>query len=304
MKKLKNYLQELRAPFFTATIVPVSLGSVIAWEKIGSFNWVYFLLALLGGLFLHAGTNILNDFFDHRSGNDEKNYEFVRPFTGGSRLIQKGILSPKEVFWEGILFFFLASLIGIILFLKLGKAILILGVIGLFSGYFYTAPPLLICATGFGEVLVGLNFGVLMTVGAYFVQTKSFSLEPVIASLPVAILISAVLYINEFQDFNADKEVGKTNLVVRFGREKAASGYVWLMLTAYGTILIGVVTRIISPFAILGIFTLPIALKGIRVAKVHYDNYIKLTPANVATIMTHLLTGILIVLGYVFDKFI
>lgn len=304
MKPLKLYLEELRAPFFTASIVPVLLGALIAWSRTGVFRLDTFLLTLLGGVLLHAGTNVVNDYYDHVSGNDEANTRFVRPFTGGSRMIQKGLLSPKEVLILGLVCFALGSFIGLYLAFRVGKVILLLGAIGILSGYFYTAPPLRLVSTGFGELLVGLNFGTLMTLGAFYVQTRWLTWEPVMASLPVSFLIAAVLYINEFQDMEADSAVGKTHWVVRLGRARAVKGYAWILGLTYASILLGVLLRLTSPWTLLGLLTLPIAWKGLRVAREFYDDYLKLAPANAATVMVHLLTGLLLSLGYVLERLI
>jgi 1,4-dihydroxy-2-naphthoate octaprenyltransferase len=302
--KWRIWLQEVRAAFFTATVVPILLGSVIAWAEGSPFQWGYFLLTLIGGIFLHAGTNVANDYFDHRSGADEQNFEYVRPYTGGSRIIQKGLLSPREVLAGAILLFLGGIFIGLFLVATRGVAIFYLGLVGVFCGFFYTAPPFRLVATGFGELLIGLNFGVLMTLGAYYVQAQRFSSEALVASLPVSFLIAGVLYINEFQDSKSDKATGKLHLVARLGRRKAARGYVALTVATYATIVLGVIANRLSPFTLLGLLTLPIAVKGARTALHYYDDYLKLTPANVAMIMTHMFTGILMTIGYLLDKLV
>lgn len=301
-KKLLLYIEELRAPFFTATIIPVVLGTLIAWAKDNIFHPGYFLLTLFGVVFLHAGTNVINDYFDHKSGNDKANTEFVRPFTGGSRLIQKGLLTPRSVLITALIFFLLGSLIGIYLTYQRGITVLILGLIGVFSGYFYSAPPFRLANRGIGEVVVGINFGVLVVLGAYFIQTQRLDWEPVTASLPVALLVAAILYINEFPDYRADKVVGKNNLVVRLGKEKAVVGFIMLLWATYLSIVLAVVFNVITPFALLGLLTFPLALKTMKVARNNYNNISNLVPANAGTIINHLATGILMCLAYVLQK--
>lgn len=220
MRLVGKYIRALRAPFFTASLFPMALGSIVAWKNTGNLDGVLFALTLIAGLLLHAGTNLLNDYFDHKSGCDEANQEFIPPFTGGSRVIQNHILSDKSILTFGLVCFVLSSLMGLYLAIKVGWPILWFGVFGLFSGFFYTAPPIFLVSKGIGEVLVGLNFGILMTQGAYFVQAQAFSGEALWASFPLAFLITAVLYINEFPDYAADKQTGKNHLVVRWGRKK------------------------------------------------------------------------------------
>ncbi len=304
MSKLKLYLLEVRAPFFSASIVPIVLGSVIAYHKTQTFNWSYFLLALIGGVFLHAGANVINDYFDHLSQNDVINKEYVRPFTGGSRLIQEGLLSPNEVLIEAIACLAIGSAIGLYFSYMLGWVILFIGIFGVFSATFYVFPRINLVGRGIGEVLIGINFGILMTFGAYYVQVEKFSWVPIIASLPVALLITAVLYINEFQDARADFAVGKNHLVVRLGKKQAVKGFILIMLLTYLIVAVGVVTDTLPPISLIALLTLPLAFKAIQIAQVNYDDSLKLAPANASTIMNHLFTGLLLIISFVLDRII
>ncbi|MGQ9521203.1 MAG: 1,4-dihydroxy-2-naphthoate octaprenyltransferase [Anaerolineae bacterium] len=287
-----------RAPFFVADLVPVVLGTALAWARTGAFHFWYFLLTLIGAVALNAGTNMTNDYFDHKWGSDEINEEYANPFTGGSRLIQMGRVKPEEMLWQGIGFFVLGGLIGLFLAFTRSWAILWLGVIGVFCGYFYTAPPFRLARTGLGELLVGLCFGPLMVLGAYIVQTRQFAWEPIIAAIPVGILIALVLWINEFQDMRADAAVGKNHLVVRMGRRRAAVAYEVLLALTYLSVVGGVLLGNVTPFALLGLLTIPLAVQAIRIARVHYDHPRELTPANALTIRIHLTTGLLLGMGY------
>ena len=143
-----------------------------------------------------------------------------------------------------------------------------------------------------------------MTFGAYYVQTSQFSWIPIIASLPVAILIAALLYINEFQDAKADAAVGKKHLVIRLGKKRAVTGYIFLMVATYLTVVIGVVTDNLPPTTLIALLTMPIAFKAIKVAQENYEDSAKLVPANISTILNHLLTGLLLVVSFFVDKWI
>ena len=297
--RLRIWLGEMRAPFLTAAIVPVILGTCVAWASTGIFLPDVFLLTLIAGVFIHIGSNIANDYYDHKSGTDDTNVDFVRPFTGGSRMIQRGWMSPKEVFIEAIIFFALGGGIGIYLAYTRGIEILILGIIGIGSGFFYTAPPFRFVSRGYGEVFIGLNFGVLMTLGAYFVQTQVLAWEAVWPSIPIAILITAVLYINEFPDHDADRDAGKRTIVVRLGRARAAKGYAVLMAAVFLSIMEPIIFGLTSWYTILGIATLPVAILGTKYALAHYDHPLPLTPAYASTVMNHLLTGLFLSWSYV-----
>ena len=102
--KMKLWLLETRAPFLTAALIPVLLGTAIAWGIAGVLHWWYFLLTLIGGLCLQAAVNVLNDYFDHKSTCDDINVEYISPLTGGSRMIQMGLLKPSTVLKEGLIF--------------------------------------------------------------------------------------------------------------------------------------------------------------------------------------------------------
>ncbi|MDZ4245763.1 MAG: 1,4-dihydroxy-2-naphthoate octaprenyltransferase, partial [Dehalococcoidia bacterium] len=300
--KLHSWWMELRPSFLTASIVPVLLGSAVAWSVIGSFNFGYFLLALLAGILMQAGTNIINDYFDHSSGNDEANVEFIRPFSGGSRLIQLGLMSPLEVLAEALICFVLATAIGLFLAWTRGPFLLILGAIAILSGFFYSGKPFNWSSRGLGELIVGLNFGPLMALGAYYVQTQSLSWLPVLASLPVAFLISAVLYINEFPDFNADNKVGRKTWVVRLGKQKAVTGFGVLLTGAYVVLVGGIITGQMPAVTAIALVTLPLAVKALLHAWKHYDSSFDLAPANGLMVTSHLATGLFLTLAYLWQS--
>ncbi|MBO8183370.1 MAG: 1,4-dihydroxy-2-naphthoate octaprenyltransferase [Archaeoglobus sp.] len=297
-EKLKIWVRELRVPFLTASIVPVILGTLVALIKTGEIDLFYFALTLVGVCLLHAATNVANDYFDYKSGTDNVNVEFITPFSGGSRVIQQGLMSPKEVLAEAIILFGLGALIGLYLTFARGITVLYLGIIGIVSGFFYTAPPFKFASKGIGELLVGLNFGVLVVLGSYYVQTQSLAIEPLLASLPVSFLITAVLWINEFPDYKADRETGKLTLVVRLGRRKAVSIYTLLMYIPYAAILVFILLGHLPLFFLIGLLTLPKAKAAVSIAKRFYEDPRNLAPANGLTIAIHLQTGILLSLAY------
>ena len=138
---IKTFIRSLRVPFFTAVIVPILLGAAIAWNHQGYLMWGYFWLTLIAGILFQAGANTANDYFDHLTGDDAINREFISPFTGGSRVIQQGAVTPKQMLTIAITSYLLGSALGGYLAVSRGWFILVLGLIGLASGYFYTAPP-------------------------------------------------------------------------------------------------------------------------------------------------------------------
>lgn len=304
INRIKIWIKAVRAPFFTATIVPVVLGAVIAWSQLHRFNWFYFLIALAGGLFIHAGLDLANDYFDHTSGVDEKNTT-PTPFSGGSRMIQEKILSPGSVLKSSILFFLAGIIIGIYLnFVLPGNILLLIGVIGVFLAFFYTAPPFRIGYTEFGLLACAAGFGPIMVLGSYYVQTGSLDWMPFFASIPVGILITLVLYINEFPDYEADKQAGKKTLVVILGKRNAILVYYLLLVSVYLCIIFGVLTGIFPRVSFITFITLPLSIRAVRVAKQNYDKIQELLPANAATIGLHLTIGLLLSISYILECFV
>ncbi len=284
----------MRLPFLTATLVPVVLGTAVAWQQKGAFNLVSFLVALGCVLLAHIGTNLTNDYYDHISGNDAANSKFS-PFNGGSRVIQDGQIPARHILVAALLCFSLAVVLGVYLLVATKRLeILLFGLTGILCGFFYTASPVRIGYHSLGELAVGFGFGPLTLMGAYWIQTLSFDVVAAMASVPVAILILLVLLINEFPDYEADKAVGKRTLVVSLGPHAAARVYQGLLSFTYVFIVAMVVWRIFPPITLVTLATLPVAVLAVRVSHRHYRDYPELLPANAATIALHFFIGILL----------
>lgn len=300
--RLQNWLKAFRVPFFTATIVPVLLGSVTAWHDKYLFSWPNFWLTLIGALLMHAGTNMANDYFDHISGCDEANTN-PTPFSGGSRVIQEGLLTPRHILYGFISCFILAGIIGLYLnYICGGITIIILASIGLFLAIFYSAKPFKIGYRTLGELAVGTGFGPLVVMGSYYVQAHKLPFKVFLISIPVGILIALVLYINEFPDYVCDKQSGKRTLVVALGKRKAMMVYHFLLALTYLSIIFLVASGNIPWPGLLTLLTIPLAFKAFSVCKNNFDKVYELLPANAATIGLHSLIGILLVLSFLLDS--
>lgn len=261
-----------------------------------------FWLVLLGASLIHIGTNLANDYFDHLSGADQANLN-PTPFSGGSRMIQDGIILPKKILYAALAAFIFGSLIGLYLNYLCGKnIILILGVIGVGLGFFYSGRPFFIGYRGFGELAVGAGFGPLMVMGAYFVQAQSLPFNIFLISIPVGILVALIVFINEFPDYAADKIVKKNTLVVVLGREKAIRVYHIFLMLIYLYVAFLVIFGVMPLFSLLVFLSLPLALKAFSVSKNNFERVWELLPANAATIGLHLIFGLLLCVGYVLDK--
>jgi len=290
-----------RAPFLTAVIIPVIIGTAVALRDIGSVNVLYFLLAMLGASFIHLGVNVSNDYFDHRSGNDAAN-KTPTPFSGGSRIIQDGIMSPEKVLSISAVFLAAGALVGAYFYTVFGIPILLIGLAGAVLGVFYTAPPFKLGYRGLGELSTGIGFGVIVVLGSYYVQTATVTAGALLASVPIAVLVALILFINEFPDYNADKAVNKRTLVVLLGKKRAVKLYQAGVFFVYVYIAAMVALSVFPVYVLITFITLPLAVKSSKIAGKHYNNIGKLLPANAGTIKTHLALGLLFAAGYVISS--
>ncbi len=307
MASFQTWAKALRLPFLTATVVPVILGTAIAWYEVGAFDWLLFVLALAGVTCIHLATNTANDYYDHLSGNDAANKRPTK-FSGGSRVIQNKLLRPEQMRNASLFFLFVGVAIGALLYcMTKNTLILWIGGIGAFIGFFYTAPPFKLGYRGIGELLTGIGFGPLVVVGAYVVQTGMFSLTPLAASIPVGLLIALVLLINEIPDEEADRKANKHTLVVILGKREAISLYHFFMIAAYLFIMTGILMEHIPAYGVLALLSLPIAVKAYNASTEYIhdkrQDIRKLLPANGMTIALHLAVGLLLSAGYVLASF-
>lgn len=296
---LKSYLVYARAPFVTASVVPVFLGTSLAWRGSHSFDGVSFTLTLAGMVFAHFGMNLFNDYYDFRQGADLNN-RFRNRFSGGSPHLVDGRETPERIRSLAVLSLFVALCCGVALSVRVDRGlgpVLWLMIAGAFGGYCYTAPPLKFVYRGWGELFIFMNFGVLPVLGAYYVQSGSLSWIPPIVSMPVAFLVTNILYINQFPDHPSDRDAGKRTLVVRLGTRRARYLYLvfWLLsLLFIGVPILSMDFPVLYVAAMLGV--LP-AIPATVVLFRYHDNPSRLLTAQALTIIAHMATGSLLVLA-------
>ena len=297
MTKIFTWLVIMRLPFLTATFIPIFVGAAVANLSGFPVDWGWLGLTLLGGSLLHIGTNTANDYFDHTSGTDEANYNYMVPFSGGSRSIQMGLISARGMLTVAIVSFALSAVVGIPLIQKAGMPVLWLGLIGFFSGLFYTAPPFRFASRkGLGELIIGLNFGPLMVAGSTLVQTGKLLPEAFLAGIPIGLLVAAIVYVNEFPDHDGDKATGKDTLIVVFGPEKARIGYVLLVAGAFISIIVMALNGTFPMLTLIALVASYFGVRAIQILYKYYDDRL-LQPANAGTINMHFITGVLFCIG-------
>jgi len=302
--KLKLFLHTLRAPFFTATTSAVLLGNLVALWRTGELDPWMLLLSLAAMLALHAGVNTANDYFDSLSGNDEANPNFS-PFNGGSRVIQDGLVSRRTVGLISLVSFLLAGGLGVVLWLLTpGNGLLYLGLFGIATGVFYSAPPLKLGHRGWGELVVALDVAILPVLGGHFVQTGEFHPTALYAGIAAAFLIVGVIWVNQIPDIEADAAVGKRNLVVRLGARRSRVVFGFIVAAVYVSSLVLALCGTLPYWTLLIFLTLPLAVGAVRGAFANYNEPRKLVPAEGMTVQLQLFGNLALSAGFVLAAFV
>ena len=292
MKNLKFWFLETRPQFLTLSVVLAFLGTVIARYD-GFFYWWQAVLAGIGLVFTHASVNILNDYFDYRSGVDLATRR--TPFSGGSGILPAHLLTPRQVLWLGIVFLVLAVPIGIYFISLRGWPLLPLLVVAAFFIVLYSP---FILKGPWPEWVAGAGLGALPILGMYFSQTGAYTYQAVVASIPSAFLVHNLLLLNEFPDAEADTRASRKTLPITIGKKKTAVFYAAVNIAVYVWIIAWVAAGVMPAWTLLALLTLPLAIRAINGA-VHHEDPSKLGPGMQANVLFVLLTQILMGIGYI-----
>jgi len=293
--KLKVWFAETRPQFLLLSVVLAFLGNAVAWYD-GYFHLGHALLAFLGLLLCHIGVNVLNDYFDYRSGIDLKTQR--TPFSGGSGILPAAQMKPRQVFWLGMGSFLLAIPIGVYFVIVTGWALLPLLLVAALCTLLYT--PLL-TRMGWPEWAPGVGMGFLPVLGTYFIQTAAYNFPAVIAAIPSGILVHNLLLLNEFPDIPADREAGRRTLPITIGKQGAWIVYSVLTIVVYAWIAYWVIVGDMPAFSLIALLTLPFAIKAIWGGR-KYNDMSQLVPAMANNIMVVLLTQFLLGAGYILAR--
>jgi 1,4-dihydroxy-2-naphthoate polyprenyltransferase len=241
--QLINWLKVMRVSqgFFFISAMPVILGSALVKHYYGTeISFLVFFLMLLGTLIYHLGADMINEYYDHLSGNDAL-VDVKTPFSGGTGILERGLLKPKKVLFASWLFFAIGAIISVTIASLTNNKVLIFSALGFISCWGYSAPPLKFCYRGIGETIIFLNNG-LFIIGAIFMAfVETFDYRLILPSLFLGFLGFAIIIMNEVPDIRADQKVDKKNLVVRFGLNKAFFFHKVAIVSAYTAIVLAVI---------------------------------------------------------------
>ncbi|MBC2582041.1 1,4-dihydroxy-2-naphthoate octaprenyltransferase [Clostridium sp. DJ247] len=295
--KLKIWFRAIRPFSFTASIVPVIIGAILA-SKETKFHLGYFIVTLLATLFLHASTNLLSDHDDYVNNID------TRDSYGSSGVIVEELLNAKQIKQGGLIFLTLGCLLGLFLTFKKGEVILFLGLIGALAAYFYTGKPLMLKYRGLGAPLVFMIYGPLMVLGSFFVQTQQISSTSILVSIPIGLLTTGILHGNDLRDIYHDKKAGIKTLSIIVGRSNSEKIYFSLILLPYVIILALISFKLISIWSLICLITLPSAFKNIRVIRIAKENTSTLATIDQETAKLHAQFGVMLILSLIISSYI
>jgi 1,4-dihydroxy-2-naphthoate octaprenyltransferase len=293
MKNLKFIFGPMRPPFLILAPACALVGLGTALYTKGNVNWLHAVLVFIGAIAAHISVNAYNEYFDFKSGLDERTQK--TPFSGGSGTLQAHPEMARAAFITASIAFAITGLIGLYFVWVWGWKLLPLGVVGLFLLFAYTiwlaySPVLCLIAPGLG-------FGTLMVVGAHFALTGEYSWVAFVASFVPFFLVSDLLLLNQFPDVEADKTIGRRHYPIISGRKVSGYIYIAFLLLAYVTIIAGVILRLLPLFSLLGLLTLVLAVPVIRNVLKNSENVPALIPSMGQNVLINLLTPVLVAVG-------
>jgi 1,4-dihydroxy-2-naphthoate octaprenyltransferase len=293
---LASWFWAVRPFTLPASVVPVLVGTALAIHD-GFFDGPRFVLTLLGSLLVQIGTNLVDEYADHVKGGGQG--KLLAPY----KVIALGLLSPQAVRLGAIFSFGVATLIGLYLVMVTSWVLLLFCAASLIVAYSYSGGPLPLGNIGLGQPLVFVFMGLLMVMATYYVQTVTLSRESLLAAVPVACLVTAILVVNDIRDIDEDRQAGKVTPVSRLGRGFGLWTFLALVVAAYLVVLLWVVASPSFLPLLLVLLALPQAVATARLIKLGGARAV-LNQALRGSAHLHLQFGILLALGLVISGFI
>jgi 1,4-dihydroxy-2-naphthoate octaprenyltransferase len=261
---VKTWITASRLRTLPAAVAPVLVGTALAAHD-DDLNVPVFIAALLGALFIQIGTNLSNDYSDARRGADTEDR------LGPVRVTAGGLVPPRQVLVATWVAFGLAVLAGSYLIAVAGWELLLIGVASILAGVLYTGGPRPYGYEGLGELFVFLFFGVVAVTGSYFAQVEEFTWEAAVLAVPVGLLASAILVVNNVRDLETDRRAGKRTLAVKLGRSRTRTMYAAMVALAFLMAPVPWLFGSLSPWLLLSWGAIPLAVPLVRTVRSRTD---------------------------------
>jgi 1,4-dihydroxy-2-naphthoate polyprenyltransferase len=262
LSHLRLWLLAARPRTLPAAIAPVLVGTALAGSE-GTFRALPFVAALVGSIFIQSGTNLSNDYSDARRGADTEDR------LGPVRVTAGGLMPPRRVLIGTYVAFGVAVAAGLYLAAVAGWELIVVGAASILAGVLYTGGPRPYGYEGLGELFVFLFFGIVAVAGSYFVQTEELRWEAFALAVPVGLLASAILVVNNIRDVDTDRRAGKRTLAVKLGRERARRLFTGMLIVSF--VVPPLLVPALSPWVLLGLAALPLVPPLIRTVSTRID---------------------------------
>ncbi len=296
---LKKWFVAVRPFAYTASVLPVLLGTVLAWYSGYPLLWGRFGLALLGVVCFHTAANLWNDGYDYQRGLDRKIFP-------GSGAVVRGWLTVAQVNRGALVFFVVGSICGLLLFWLAGWPVLLLGLLGGGLTFWYTRSGFCLKYAGFGDLSIFVSFGILPVFGAWWIQSQTFSWQPVLWSLPIVSFTVAILHANNWRDLQGDRQSSCRTMASMLGPGASRIYYRALIVGPFAVLFLYLIAAhytawpIEAPLTVLlTLLTLPLSLRLAFGDSSGESEAIAMLVTKTAQM--HLLFSMLLTLGFVAD---
>ena len=297
-KSWKKWWQLTRPHTLTAAFVPVLLGTALSLE-VTTFNIPMFIAMLVACILIQAATNMFNEYYDYKNGLDTEESVGI-----GGAIVRDGI-QPKTIMQIALSLYAISVLIGIYICMNSSWYLALIGIVGMLVGYLYTGGPMPIAYTPFGELFAGLFMGMLIILISFFAQAQTITVESIIVSIPSFLLVAAILLSNSIRDLVGDEEFGRRTLAILVGRDNAIKVLAGFFIASYLIVIILVLTKVLTPFALLVLLSVKVPMKSIITFKNGIaDQPMTMAGAMIATAKTNTIFGLLLAIGIIIGHLI
>ena len=285
---IRTWLRAIRVRYLLASVIAVSNGIALAFWKNKQIDLSDAILTFVGVICLHASIDLLNDYWDYKRGIDTATRR--TKFSGGTGVLPENLLKPGNVYFVGLIFLLIGTLIGMYFVVIRGIVIALLLGFAILAVYFYSTT---IVNLGLGEAFVAIK-GTLIVVGSYYVQTWSIGVGVVFVGIIMGILSASVLFVNSFPDYQADRSRGRRTLVILLGRQRAVKIFPWIILCTYVLIIAGIFLGYLKIYSLASLLSVPFAVRAIKRISKSYLDVEKLVPVMGATVAYSRVTGVVL----------
>lgn len=293
------WLWAVRPFAYSTSITPVCLAAALAVYLGVSAQWLLLAPALLASVSIHTATNLVSDYFDFLKGLD------TDESFGSERILVKGFMKPRQILLGGLFCFALTAAVGLVFVWIRGWPILVIGLIGMAGGFFYSCDPIGYKYRGLGDPLVFCLMGPLMVVGSFFVLTGSYVHSALLVSLPIGCLVAAILSANNLRDIAHDSRLGIKTTAGLLGHRRARQEYAALVLSAYGFVAALLLMRMLPLWSLLTFLTAPLAIANVRSALASAPEKPQAIAAlDLRTAALHLTFGLLLIVSLLLGAFV